>query len=53
MDKFVDIIFGANIMCMIFNIGTIVKGEATDLTYVALGFLCTYFLLEIPRRIFN
>lgn len=52
MEKFSDIIFGFNIACIIFNIGTIVMGEATNLTYVALGFLCSYFLIEIPRRIF-
>lgn len=53
MKTFSDMIFGANVMCLIFNILVIFQDKANSLNYLALFFLVIYFILEIPRRVFD
>ena len=48
-----DMIFGANVMCLIFNLLCIFQDKANSLNYLALVFLVIYFILEIPRRVFD
>lgn len=51
MEKFRYILFGANIICLINVMTTIIKHEENQLTYVALMFLIGYFILELPFMI--
>lgn len=53
MKTFSDMIFGACVMCLIYNIIFIFQDKANSITYVALLFLVIYFILEISRRVFD
>ena len=49
--KIKDILFGANIMCLIFVLIQIVKNTYNDMTIFALYLLIVYFIIEIICRI--
>lgn len=51
MGNFKDILFGANIMGLIFVLIQIVKNRYNDMTIFALCLLIIYFILEISKRI--
>lgn len=51
MKTFRDMLFGANIVCLLWQIKMFINHITTELNYFALAFLIIYFLLEIPRRI--
>lgn len=51
MGNFKDMLFGANIMGLIFVLIQIVKNRYNDMTIFALCLLIIYFILEISKRI--
>lgn len=51
MSNFKDMLFGANIMGLIFVLIQIIKNRYNDMTIFALYLLIIYFILEISRRI--
>lgn len=52
MGNFKDMLFGANIMALIFVLIQIVKNTYNDMTIFALCLLIIYFIIEIPKRLF-
>ena len=52
MSNFKDMLFGANIMALIFVLIQIVKNTYNDMTIFALCLLIIYFIIEIPKRLF-
>lgn len=50
MKTFKDILFGANIMALIFVLIQIVKNTYNDMTIFALCLLIIYFIIEIIYR---
>jgi hypothetical protein len=50
MKTFKDMIFGANIMALIFVLIQIVKNTYNDMTIFALCLLIIYFIIEIIYR---
>ena len=53
MKTFKDILFGANIMALIFVLIQIVKNTYNDMTIFALYLLIIYFIIEIIYRVNN
>ena len=53
MGNFKDMLFGANIMALIFVLIQIVKNTYNDMTIFALCLLIIYFILEISKRLFH
>ena len=51
MKTFKDILFGANIMCLIFVLIQIVKNTYNNMTIFALYLLIVYFIIEIIYRV--
>lgn len=51
MKTFRDMLFGANLVCLLYQIAEFINNTVIELNYFALAFLIIYFLLEIPRRI--
>lgn len=51
MKTFRDMLFGGNLVCLLWQIAKFTNNTATEFNYFALAFLIIYFLLEIPRRI--
>lgn len=53
MKTFKDMIFGANIMALIFVLIQIIKNTYNDMTIFALYLLIVYFIIEIIYRVNN
>ena len=53
MCNFKNMMFGANIMCLIFVLIQIVKNMYNDMTIFALCLLIIYFIIEIIYRVNN
>ena len=53
MKTFKNMLFGANIICLIFVLIQIVKNTYNDMTIFALCLLIIYFILEIIYRVNN
>lgn len=53
MKTFKDMLFGANIMSLIFVLIQIVKNTYNDMTIFALCLLIIYFIIEIIYRVNN
>lgn len=53
MGNFKDMLFGANIMCLIFVLIQIIKNTYNDTTIFALYLLIIYFIIEIIYRVNN
>ena len=51
MKTFKDMLFGANIMALIFVLIQIVKNTYNDMTIFALCLLIIYFIIEIIYRV--
>ena len=53
MKVFKDMLFGANIMCLIFVLIQIIKNTYNNMTIFALCLLIVYFIIEIIYRVNN
>ena len=53
MKTFKDMIFGANIMALIFVLIQLIKNTYNDITILALCLLIIYFIIEIIYRVNN
>ncbi len=51
MGNFKDILFGANIICLIYVLIQIIKNTYNDMTIFTLCLLIIYFILEIIYRV--
>jgi len=51
MGNFKDILFGANIICLIYVLIQIIKNTYNDMTIFTLCLLIIYFILEIICRV--
>ena len=52
MGNFKDMLFGACIICFIYNTMSIISNNANTFHYISFILLIIYFIVEIPKRLF-